>query len=134
VKGYRRNTDELWDDLLFFEKENYAIGTPGAVNRLRGGRGSDHYPGCWKYPGHPDYGMLSPDWVEYLMGWPIGHTDIERDTVEFIPWSDGDPADTGHTPRTGNGIKHRAARLKAIGNGQVPQAMVLAWQILSEED
>ena len=76
---------------------------------------------------------LAPDWVEWVMGWPIGHTDIERDTVEFVPWSDGDPADTGHTPRTGSGIKNRAARLKAIGNGQVPQAMVLAWEILSQE-
>lgn len=41
-----------------------------------------------------------------------------------------DPADTGHVSRVGTGIKNRAARLKAIGNGQCPQAMVLAWNIL----
>lgn len=42
-------------------------------------------------------------------------------------------ADIGKVPRVCTGKKHRAARIKALGNGQVPQAMVLAWGILSED-
>lgn len=35
--------------------------------------------------------------------------------------------------RMANGMAFRVERLKAIGNGQVPQAMVLAWSILYEK-
>jgi hypothetical protein len=63
------------------------------------------------------------------MGWPIGWTDIERVATKYTDWSE-DPADIGEVPRVCTGTKHRAARLKAIGNGQCPQAMVLAWNIL----
>ena len=33
-------------------------------------------------------------------------------------------------PRVAQGIPHRVHRLKAIGNGQVPQAAALAWRVL----
>jgi hypothetical protein len=72
---------------------------------------------------------LSPDWVEWLMGWPVGWTDIDREKTELISW-EKDPGDTGEMPRVGEGIKNRRQRLEAIGNGQCPQAMVLAWNIL----
>jgi len=36
----------------------------------------------------------------------------------------------GSVPRVATGIPKRADRLKAIGNGQVPAALVLAWQTL----
>jgi hypothetical protein len=74
-------------------------------------------------------GSLNPDWVCWLMGWPIGWTNIEREHSEYIDWRE-DPADIGKVPRVCTGMKHRAARIKAIGNGQCPQAMVLAWYIL----
>jgi hypothetical protein len=35
-------------------------------------------------------------------------------------------------PRTANGVKNRVDRLKAIGNGQVPQCAAMAFRILSE--
>jgi len=40
---------------------------------------------------------------------------------------------TGPIPRVATGIKHRVGRLKAIGNGQVPQVAAMAWEILTNE-
>ena len=40
-------------------------------------------------------------------------------------------AGTGSIPRVATGIKHRVGRLKAIGNGQVPQVAAMAWTILN---
>jgi len=75
-------------------------------------------------------GQLNPDWVEgYLMGWPIGWTRLESIKLDWRDWS-VDPADTGEVPRVSKGIKNRVSRLKAIGNGQVPACVALAWKIL----
>jgi len=75
-------------------------------------------------------GALSPAWVEWLMGWPIGWTSM--DAIEELDWRgwDTDPADAGSVPRIAKGIKHRVGRLKAIGNGQVPQCAAMAWRML----
>jgi hypothetical protein len=87
-------------------------------------------------------GQLNPDWVEWLMGWPIGWTRLEPlDKNVFLKWIDDvsngvywltDPADDGSIPRTSVDIKNRADRLSAIGNGQVPATAALAWKILNE--
>ena len=75
---------------------------------------------------------LNPDWVEWLMGWPVGWTSMEKITeLDWRDWS-VDPANTGSVPRVTGGTKHRVGRLKAIGNGQCPQAAALAWTILTE--
>ena len=76
--------------------------------------------------------QLSPDWVEWLMGWPIGWTSLEP--IGDLDWRDWktDPADGDEIPRVATGIKCRADRLKAIGNGQVPQVAALAWNILNQ--
>lgn len=74
-------------------------------------------------------GYLNPDWVEWLMGWPVGWTDIDRDDIEINFWA-SDPADTSEIPRTTTRRQHRAKRLICLGNGQVPQAMALAWETL----
>lgn len=76
-------------------------------------------------------GTLSPDWTEILMGWPKGWTDVDHPCEGIIPewgagWEDG-------TPRVASNIKNRVARLKSIGNGQVPQAAALAWTIIRRE-
>jgi len=76
-------------------------------------------------------GQLSPNWVEWLMGWPTGWTAIDGTPITFYDWS-VDPADTGEIPRTATGIKNRVQRLKTIGNGQVPACFATAWEILSE--
>jgi len=149
-------------------------------------------------------GQLNPDWVEWLMGWPISWTSLDPTTdLIWLDWS-VDPADVesdrmwrspvdketgrmaqlgvtqqvqleakqaqrwptptdsmvtvgdmeqarfagndpdrpkyadankvkssqGIIPRVATGIKDRVARLKAIGNGQVPQVAATAWEVL----
>jgi hypothetical protein len=81
-------------------------------------------------------GQLNPDWVCWLMGWPISWTQL--DPLEHLDWRgwDVDPADLppdhpDYVPRIATDIPNRIDRLRAIGNGQVPQAMVLAWHELT---
>ena len=129
-------------------------------------------------------GQLNPNWVEWLMGWPIGWTSMEAITkLDWRDWSidpaDGEPSKQsptpssnprgayigremdfetlstvsnttgtrygmtietyahhkpggGEVPRVATGIKNRVGRLKAIGNGQVPQVAAMAWRILNK--
>ncbi len=49
-----------------------------------------------------------------------------------MPWLDGS-WEIGQ-PRVSRGVLHRKDRLKAIGNGQVPIAAVLAWRLLTGDD
>lgn len=68
-------------------------------------------------------GHLNPDWVEQLMNFPEGWTDLDVD--EPKPWA-GWPALLGQEqypyefPRITTGCKDRAKRLKALGNAVVP--------------
>lgn len=67
---------------------------------------------------------LNPDWVEALMGFPIGWTDPDCATPT---WAPGWPAPPGphhdwEPPRTTTRREHRRSRLKALGNAVVPVA------------
>jgi len=118
-------------------------------------------------------GQLNPDWVEWLMGWPIRWTSLDPiDELIWLDWS-VDPADVesdeawatpkasidgtsvktlqmvkngvaenslmrqvlmkgkniGIIPRVSTNIPNRVNRLKAIGNGQVPQCTAMAFAI-----
>ncbi len=76
---------------------------------------------------------LNPDWVEWLMGWPIGWTSPAPITeLQWLNWS-VDPADVGTVPRVATGVKDRVNRLKALGNGQVPKCVATAWNLLTQE-
>lgn len=87
-------------------------------------------------------GQLNADWVEELMGYPRGWTDLSCDTTE--PWAGwpaapGEPQYPYEHSRTITGMKDRAKRLKALGNSVVPvQALpffkVIQWleMILNE--
>ncbi len=85
-------------------------------------------------------GKLNPDWVAWLMGWPIGWDDIRPMKKEaFDEWKertlDGtwwkeDPADTGEIPRTVGCTENRRKRLMALGNGQVPLCAYVAEKML----
>lgn len=69
-------------------------------------------------------GQLNPDWVCWLMGWPTGWTRLEPLTaIRPHDWSIEPP----DVPRVATGIPARADRLKAMGNGQVPQCAAEAW-------
>jgi hypothetical protein len=80
-------------------------------------------------------GQLSPNWVEWLMGWPIGWTDLTATRLIQPDWKN-DPANLpvdhpDYTPRVISKLPHRAARIKCIGNGQVPQCAATAFVILA---
>ena len=93
---------------------------------------------------------LNPDWVEWLMGWPIGWTSLDFINFDMKRWWrycmsveparywEEDPADIPvgmkyHTPRLTTKKEYRAQRLKCCGNGQVPQQLLLAMRVLCQE-
>lgn len=83
-------------------------------------------------------GQLNPDWVEWLMNWPIGWTSLEPlpadsfaqwlDAVTNGAWWPNEP----DIPRVAKGITNRVDRLKALGNGQVPAVVRAAWDLLTK--
>lgn len=78
-------------------------------------------------------GKLNPDWVEWLMGWPIGWTDTTGEAMPSVELSDkGWWTTEPEIPRVANGVKNRAGRLKALGNGQVPLQAAMAFRMLEE--
>lgn len=74
---------------------------------------------------------LNPDWVEWLMGFRLGWSDINRECESEARSFEFDPADSGEIPRATTIKQNRAARLRGLGNAQVPQVVVLAWWVLS---
>lgn len=86
----------------------------------------------------PAGGQLSPDWVEWLMGWPIGWTSLESLPRErYDEWLERTRAGTWWPeepaiPRVGLAIPHRVQRLTALGNGQVALCAAVAWDMLRE--
>lgn len=79
-------------------------------------------------------GQLNPDWVETLMGLPIGWTNIDCENPKPFP---GWPAVMGQEqydyepPRVATDIPNRANRLKAIGNGCVPEQVYPIFKAIS---
>ena len=106
-------------------------------------------------------GSLNPDWVEWLMNWPITWSNLNAiNPKEFQRWKeasaaaiqesselrtmwwDRDPAQASSrqqpdeqpeqvVPRVASGVTAKVDRLKAIGNGQVPIVAATAWRVLS---
>ena len=109
-------------------RANYGISLTDAV-RGDGGAG--------RLPTPIASGPLNPSWVEWLMGWPVDWTDLES-PVDFAKWESlvtagqwwtEEPAGLSRTAKT----KNRPARLRAIGNGQVPLTAALAYCILTRD-
>lgn len=82
-------------------------------------------------------GNLNADWVELLMGLPIGWTDINVAKEDIESWQ-GWPAAINveqyayEPPIVIVGQKNRAKRLKALGNGCVPQQVYLVFAAIME--
>jgi DNA (cytosine-5)-methyltransferase 1 len=79
-------------------------------------------------------GQLNADWVEALMGYPLGWTDIEKETLGLVnfpaAWLDGSWEEG--IPRIITGQKNRVKRLKGLGNSVVPQIPALIWLLIKE--
>ena len=62
------------------------------------------------------------------MGWPVGWSSLEPlPALDWdYDWSRWEP----DIPRVSTGVKNRKERLQAIGNGQVPLCMAVAWELL----
>lgn len=73
-------------------------------------------------------GQLNPDWVEWLMGWPIGWSDIKPLKKLKIYDISVDPFP--EIQRVTALKENRTKRLKAIGNGQVPIQISVAFTAL----
>jgi hypothetical protein len=79
-------------------------------------------------------GQLNPEWVEWLMGWPVGWTDLEQLSDDaFAAWRKVETwwrAEPRDVPRVARNVPRRVDRLKALGNGQVPVCVAMAWRLL----
>ena len=89
------------------------------------------------YAGSAQSGSLNPDWVERLMGFPVGWTDIsEGRNVESIDyrkeWVDGSWEDD--TPRTAFMMPNRGKRLKQLGNAVVPQVVEMIGRAIQQAE
>lgn len=78
-------------------------------------------------------GKLNPDWVEWLMGWPVGWTRIAESPDDYAPpvteWWVAEPP---HVPRIVSKTSDFSRRIRCIGNGQVPLCAATAFYILTE--
>lgn len=69
-------------------------------------------------------GYLNPDWVEWLMNWPLGWTNPDAAALIWLTPED-DPADLepnadGYIPRITTTKTNRVKRIETLGNGQFP--------------
>lgn len=82
-------------------------------------------------------GSLNPDWVDALMGYPVGYTFPEGEAMDYLPgvWPAGlgAPQHEWEPPRLTDIREHRAARLKALGNSIVPAVASLWLRAIQEE-
>lgn len=120
--------------------------TPTASDHTRGCEGPEAKIARGRNPGvtlndaiNVSGGQLNPNWVEWLMGWPMGWTSMDDLSAdELTRWRAHMNRGSwwGYEPRgvpraVKGGVNNRVDRLKAIGNGQVPLSMVFAWLILT---
>jgi hypothetical protein len=83
-------------------------------------------------------GQLNPDWVEWVMGTPIGWTSLKPlPAKRFDTWLKKMKAGTWwlkepKVARIRDGVVNRVQRLQCLGNGQVPLCAAVAWWRLSD--
>ena len=108
----------LWPTPTHSPQENR--GTRRYPAQAEGRRGK-HLSGEVGEESKGQQGSLNPDWVEWLMGMPIGWTDLSvpLELLIFADWAQ-EPNDI---PRVSVGTPNRAARLMAIGNSCLNQTV-----------
>ena len=80
---------------------------------------------------NPTKGHLNPDWVEQLMGVPLGWTSLTGTNTDWTyGWHDGS-WELG-IPRVVESIEDRVDRIRLLGNGVVPATAAKAWTTLGE--
>ena len=82
-------------------------------------------------------GQLNPDWVEALMGYPHGWTDINKkevSTADIYPlaWINGTWERTIPRVVSGTNRSVRTNRLKGLGNAVVPQIPMALWLMIKD--
>lgn len=78
-------------------------------------------------------GKLNPDWVEWLMGWPVGWTRSDEAPDEYAqPVTEWWVVEPPHVPRIVDKTAKFSQRIRCIGNGQVPLCAATAFYILTE--
>lgn len=77
-------------------------------------------------------GQLNPDWVEALMGYPLGWTDITKGTITDIDYLEAWLNGTWENglPPVITGMKNRVNRLKCLGNAVVPEIPAIIIQMI----
>lgn len=115
----RHGNKRLGAALLSTPTASIAVGGPQRAGSKQGGNDLRQEVG----------GSLNPEWIEWFMGWPTGSTSLlPLESAGLSTW-DEEPA----IPRTVTvKVDNWSKRIKALGNGQVPQAFLLAWKVLQE--
>jgi len=80
-------------------------------------------------------GTLASEWVELLMGYPKGWTDLKNQDASLknvrVVWDENWEKDT---PRVAVGQKDRMKRLKGLGNAIVPQIAEMIGKAIMEAE
>jgi DNA (cytosine-5)-methyltransferase 1 len=66
-------------------------------------------------------GLLNPDWVEWLMGYPAGWTNPDFDSPDKNYPGENYLSDEPDIPRITTQKKNRVKRIECLGNAIVPQ-------------
>ena len=81
-------------------------------------------------------GRLSPEWVESLMGLPVGWTKLQNDRCDSRGWKEEaswlDGSWEKDIPRVAESQEHCTNRLILLGNGVVPSTAAKAWTVLDK--
>jgi hypothetical protein len=85
-------------------------------------------------------GLLNPQWVAWLMGWPVGWTSPdpmpEGDLEDWVAqnqqriWWKGEPEGIPRLTQKHETAGSRTVRLKALGNGQVSLCCARSYEVL----